>query len=99
MERRVFGCSQFSDIIFRSSLTILEKILDYILDDQDSNHYISNAINQPKNKIFKVGFYSSDQNNNMTVMVEIFDNDHVYQERFKEYQPQYMKDPIDYYNS
>jgi len=35
----------------------------------------------------------------MVVMVEIFDNDTVYQERFKEYMPEYMKDPIDYYNS
>ena len=37
MEKRVFGCSEFSNIAFKSSLAILEKILDYILDDQDSN--------------------------------------------------------------
>ena len=53
MERRVFGCSQFSDIIFKSSLNILEKVLDYILDDQDSNHYISNSVNQTNDKILK----------------------------------------------
>ena len=33
MENRIFGCSQFSDLIFKSSLSILEKVLDYILDD------------------------------------------------------------------
>jgi len=34
MENRVFGCPEFSDIIFNSSLALLEKILDHILDDQ-----------------------------------------------------------------
>lgn len=33
MEKRIFGCPQFSNIVFKSSLTILEKVLDYILDD------------------------------------------------------------------
>lgn len=75
MERRVFGCSQFSDIIFRSSLTILEKLLDYVLDDQDSNHHISNPANQEKNKVYKLGFYASETNRQLAVMVEIFDND------------------------
>ena len=37
IEKRVFGCSQFSNIVFKSSLSILEKILDYILSDQDTN--------------------------------------------------------------
>jgi hypothetical protein len=99
MERRVFGCSQFSDIIFKSSLGVLEKILDYILDDHDSNHYISNSVNQDKNKIFKVGFYSSEKSKHLIIMVEIFDNDQVYQERFSELLPEYMRDPVDYYNS
>jgi hypothetical protein len=78
MERRVFGCSQFSDIIFRSSLTILEKILDYVLDDQDSNHHQSNPSNQENNKVYKMGFYASESNRNLCVMLEIFDNDEVY---------------------
>lgn len=33
MERRVFGCSQFSDLVFKNSLAILENTLDYILND------------------------------------------------------------------
>jgi hypothetical protein len=37
MENRIFGCSQFSDLIFKSSLSILEKVLDYILDDLFGN--------------------------------------------------------------
>lgn len=80
-------------------MTILERILDYILDDQDSNHYIQDAVNQDQNKIFKIGFYASESSRNLVVMVEIFDSDHVYQERFKELLPSYMRDPIDYYQS
>ena len=99
MERRVFGCSQFSDIVFRSSLTILERILDYILDDQDSNLYIKDPRHQESNKIFKIGFYASETTRNLVVMLEIFDNDELYQERFKEILPEYMRDPVDYYIS
>ena len=33
MENRVFGCKEFSDIVFNSSLGLLEKILDYVIDD------------------------------------------------------------------
>ena len=32
-------------------------------------------------------------------MVEVFDNDEIYQERFKEVLPEYMRDPVDYYIS
>jgi hypothetical protein len=85
--------------VFRSSLTILEKVLDYILDDQDSNHYINDSANQSQNKIFKIGFYANESSRNLVVMVEIFDNDQVYQERFKQMMPEYMKDPVDYYIS
>jgi hypothetical protein len=97
MERRVFGCSQFSDVVFKSSLTMLEKIFDYILDDQDSNHYITDTINQDQNKVFKLGFYASESTRNLVVMLEVFDNDDVYQERFKDAMPEYMRDPVDYY--
>ena len=99
MERRVFGCSQFSDIIFRSSLTILEKVLDYILDDQDSNHYINDSEHQAQNKIFKIGFYASESSRNLICMVEVFDNDELYNERFRNVLPEYMRDPVDYYVS
>ena len=34
MEKRVFGCPEFSDIIFNSSLTMMERILDFVLEDQ-----------------------------------------------------------------
>jgi len=30
----VFGCSEFSDIVFNSSLSLIEKILDFVLADQ-----------------------------------------------------------------
>ncbi len=32
-------------------------------------------------------------------MVEIFENDEMYQERFKQIMPEYMRDPIDYYKT
>lgn len=99
MERRVFGCAQFSDIVFRSGLTILERILDYILEDQDSNYHIKDSRHQDSNKVFKVGFYASESTRNLVVMFEIFDNDEVYQERFKQILPEYMRDPVDYYIS
>lgn len=35
MEKRVFGCPEFSDVVFKSSLSMVEKIFDYILEDQD----------------------------------------------------------------
>jgi hypothetical protein len=31
MEKRVFGCTEFSDLVFKSSLTMLEKLFDYII--------------------------------------------------------------------
>jgi hypothetical protein len=34
MENRVFGCKEFSDIVFNSSLCLLEKVLDYVIEDQ-----------------------------------------------------------------
>jgi hypothetical protein len=33
MEKRIFGCPEFSDIVFNSSLSLFEKILDFVLDD------------------------------------------------------------------
>lgn len=82
MEKRVFGCSQFSDIIFRTSLTIIENILDYILDDMDTTHY-SRQADDPK-KIYRLGFYASESRHNLIIMVEAFENDKVYQDRFQE---------------
>lgn len=35
MERRVFGCTEFSDVVFKNCLSMVEKIFDYILEDQD----------------------------------------------------------------
>ena len=72
MERRIFGCSQFSDLVFKNSLAILEKTLDFILNDLD------NKSSEGNKKVFKLGFYASQQSNSLTIMVEIFDNDEVY---------------------
>jgi len=35
----------------------------------------------------------------LNVLVEVFDDDLFYQERFKNILPEYMRDPIDYYVS
>jgi hypothetical protein len=87
MERRVFGCSQFSDLVFKNSLTILEKVLDHILNDQDSTQSRAIEDQEGNKKVFKIGFYASETSRNLVVMVEIFDNDEVYQERFKDVLP------------
>ena len=95
MENRIFGCSEFSDIIFSSSLGLLEKILDHILDDKFVDEFSSN---KKESDTFRVGFYANEQKRTLDVMVECFESDEIYLERFKDYyQPQYMKDPIDYY--
>ena len=74
-------------------------MLDYILDDQDSNHYINDSEHQAQNKIFKIGFYASESSRNLICMVEVFDNDELYNERFRNILPEYMRDPVDYYVS
>ena len=52
MENRVFGCSEFSDVVFNSSLGLLEKILDHILEDQ----YVEGA------ETMRIGFYANEAN-------------------------------------
>ena len=88
MENRVFGCSEFSDVVFNSSLGLLEKILDHILEDQ----YVEGA------ETMRIGFYANEASRSLDVMVECFEDNQLYEERFKDYyQPKYMRDPIDYY--
>ena len=100
MEKRVFGCPEFSDVVFKSGLSIIEKIFDYILEDQDQlPSSTSTAESSGRNKIFKIGFYANEYERFLNVLVEVFDDDMFYQERFKNVLPEYMRDPIDYYVS
>lgn len=97
MERRVFGCKEFSDAIFNTSLCMVEKIFDYILADQ---HDEVRDNKQQSERVFKIGIYANEKERALDIMCEVFENDEVYQERFKDYfKPDYMKDPIDYYLS
>ena len=96
MEKRVFGCSEFSNVVFKSGLSMMEKIFDYVLEDQDQIHSASSS---GQNKIFKIGFYANEYERFLNVLVEVFDDDQFYQERFKNVLPEYMRDPIDYYVS
>lgn len=57
MENRIFGCSEFSDIVFSSSLGLLEKILDHILDDKFVDEFSSN---KKESDTFRVGFYANE---------------------------------------
>ena len=82
MENRIFGCSEFSDIIFSSSLGLLEKILDHILDDKFVDEFSSN---KKESDTFRVGFYANEQKRTLDVMVECFESDEIYLERFKDY--------------
>lgn len=101
MEKRIFGSPQFSNIVFKSSLAMLEKILDYIIDDQDSQRFVRkmnpNAKLREEKKVFKLGFYANHSSNRLTVMVELFDNNDVYMNRINNIMPEYIKDPVDYY--
>jgi len=47
--------------------------------------------------VLKIGFYANESERMLNVMVEVFDDDQFYQERFRSVLPEYMKDPIDYY--
>ena len=97
MENRVFGCSEFSDVVFDKSLAMLEKIFDHILEDQ----YVmeeANSGSDSNQKVFRIGFYASESQRTLEVMVEIFENDVLYQARYADqFRPEYMKDPIDFY--
>lgn len=73
MENRVFGCSEFSDVIFDKSLGLLENILDHILADQ----IVKQETNQGE-RLFRIGFYANEQSRQLEVMVEIFDDDKLY---------------------
>ena len=93
MENRVFGCSEFSDLIFKQSLTLLEKVLDYILEDQG----IGGAAE--RGKVMKMGFYANESSRQLNILVEIFRDEELqqYHERFSSMMPEYMRDPVDYY--
>ena len=97
MENRVFGCSQFSDVVFDKSLGLLEKIFDHILEDQ----YVQEEAEKKSGeggKVFRIGFYAHEMSRNLEVMVEMFDDDVLYQARYADqFRPDYMKDPIDFY--
>lgn len=97
MERRVFGCAEFSNVIFDSSLCMVEKMLDFVLADQhdDTSGNVGDS-----ERVFKIGVYANEKARTVDIMVEVFENDEVYQERFQDYfKPDYMVDPIDYYLS
>jgi hypothetical protein len=66
MERRVFGCQTFSDTVFKTSLCVVEKVLERILnefqdDDSDSD------------QVLKVGFYANEKTRLVEILVEEFD--------------------------
>ena len=80
MENRVFGCPEFSDVVFDKSLGLLEKIMDHILEDQYVQEEAEKvaAKTESGNKVWRVGFYASEFNRCLEVMVEIFDDDVLY---------------------
>lgn len=63
MQRRIFGNSNFSDIIFKSSIRLLECIFDRVLLDfgGESNN-------------LKIGFFANEWKNSLDVFVEILNS-------------------------
>lgn len=90
MEQRVFGCSEFSDEVFKASLTLIEKVFDHILAD----------FGEDPNQILKLGFYANERRNLLDVFVEVFDDDKMYKERIQSAIPFYDNKGsiIDYYS-
>ena len=80
MENRVFGCSQFSDVIFDKSLGLLERIFDDILEDQHIQEEAEKiaARKEGGQKSFRIGFYANEYTRHLEVMVEIFEDDVLY---------------------
>lgn len=60
MQRRMFGNSNFSDIIFKSSIRLLECIFDRVLQDFGS-----------ESDILKIGFFANEWTSSLDVFVEI----------------------------
>ena len=80
MENRVFGCSQFSDVIFDKSLGLLERIFDDILEDQHVQEEAEKVASRKEGgqKVYRIGFYANEYTRQLEVMVEIFEDDVLY---------------------
>ena len=75
MERRVFGCTEFSDVVFGTSLQLVEKILDFVLEDQ---HDEISDNKQLSERVFKIGLYANERERSLDIFCEVFENDQVY---------------------
>ena len=93
MEKRVFGCEEFADVIFSKSLALMEKIFDYVLEDQQDS--ITDA---DETKTYRIGMYANEERG-LQVVFEKFENDEIYFDRFRNYYSPTLKDQIDYYLS
>jgi len=89
MEERVFGCSEFSDKIFKSSLLLIEKIFEHIIKD----------IGEDPNQTLKLGVYSNETNKAIDIFVEILDNEEYDKEKNKTTINNDTENPLEYYNS
>lgn len=92
MEKRIFGCEEFSNVVFETALSLMEEILDHLLVDRVGTLKQGEAL-----KTYRIGLYASEEKG-LVVMFEKFDNDDLYLERFRnEYNPEELKDIIDTY--
>jgi hypothetical protein len=81
MQRRIFGNSNFSDIIFKSSLKLLECIFDRVLQDFGS-----------ESDQLKIGFFANEWSNTLDVFVEI-----IYPHSYTDTRKYEYHEFIDYY--
>jgi hypothetical protein len=92
MEKRIFGCGEFSNVVFETALSLMEEILDHLLADR-----VGTLKEGEAPKTYRIGLYASEEKG-LVVMFEKFDNDDLYLERFRnEYNPDELKDIIDTY--
>ncbi|CAI2386460.1 unnamed protein product [Moneuplotes crassus] len=89
MEERIFGCEEYSNLIFQAGLKLIENVLDHILSE----------VGEDPNQVLKLGFYSNESKNSLDIFCEIMDDDKVLKDRTKSIFTENIEEPIDYYES
>ncbi len=75
LEKRIYGSQEFASVCFRSSLTLLQQIFDYIFDHEGMDQL---------GQTLKIGLYASNSQKGMVVMAERIDNVNAYKKRLTE---------------
>lgn len=89
MEERIFGWKEFSDQVFKASLSLIETVLEHIIAE----------VGEDPDQVLKLGFYANEKRRVIDVFCEIMPDDKEYKERTKSLFAQNLEDPMDYYTN